>query len=213
MFVDFWPRWDSYFGFLARFGPFRAIPRPGSDSGSSDLRFQHVRRQQVMKYVMFMKFQKMETWNFSKTENNDVLAKNTGSETYLEFKIWISAFNLLFDFLLSPKSRRVMTKTAIFQLGQFLKNNTVYTLSCPMPGLFMAHAWLIQSFYVAHTWPPYGLIYTSGQLKTLWAWNGMEGFSGKTLFVLLPYVYIYIYIYIATWLVHKTCAVSCTWLM
>ena len=42
---------------LIRLGPFRAIPRPDSDSGRSDLRFQHVRPQQIMKYVIVMKFQ------------------------------------------------------------------------------------------------------------------------------------------------------------
>ena len=51
----FWSIFDpvgiSILGFLPRFGPFRAIPRPDSDSGRSDLRFQHVRPQQIMKYV------------------------------------------------------------------------------------------------------------------------------------------------------------------
>ena len=55
----FWSIFDpvgiSILGFLARFGPFRAIPRPDSDSGRSDLRFQHVRPQQIMKYVISMK--------------------------------------------------------------------------------------------------------------------------------------------------------------
>ena len=61
----FWSIFDpvgiSILGFLARFGPFRAIPRPDSDSGRSDLRFQHVRPQKIMKYVMFMKFQNLKT--------------------------------------------------------------------------------------------------------------------------------------------------------
>ena len=60
----FWSNFDpvgiSILGFLVRFGPFRAIPRPDSDSGRSDLHFQHVRPQKIMKYVIFMKFQKME---------------------------------------------------------------------------------------------------------------------------------------------------------
>ena len=47
------------FDCLARFGPFRAIPRPDSDSGRSDLRFQHVRPRQIMKYVSFMKLQQL----------------------------------------------------------------------------------------------------------------------------------------------------------
>ena len=65
----------SILGFLARFGPFRAIPRPDSDSGRSDLRFQHVRPQKIMKYVISMKFQKMEKCVFIKIEQMDVLAK------------------------------------------------------------------------------------------------------------------------------------------
>ena len=40
----------SIFEFLARVGPFRAIPRPDSYSARSDLRFQHVRPQPIMKY-------------------------------------------------------------------------------------------------------------------------------------------------------------------
>ena len=51
----------SILDFLSRFGPFRAIPRPDSDSGRSDLRFQHVRPQQIMKYVISMNFQHLET--------------------------------------------------------------------------------------------------------------------------------------------------------
>ena len=65
----------SIFDFLAGFGPFRAIPRPDSDSGRSDLRFQHVRPQQIMKYVMFMTIEKLVIFNFSKFETMDVLAK------------------------------------------------------------------------------------------------------------------------------------------
>ena len=64
----------SILGFLARFGPFRAIPRPDSDSGRSDLRFQHVRPQQIMKYAISMKFQTLEKMEFSKIENMDFLA-------------------------------------------------------------------------------------------------------------------------------------------
>ena len=53
------PVGTSILEFLARFDPFRAIPRPDSDSGRSDLRFQHVRPQQIMKYVISINFQKM----------------------------------------------------------------------------------------------------------------------------------------------------------
>ena len=74
----FWSIFDpvgiSILGFLARFGPFRAIPRPDSDSGRSDLRFQHVRPQNIMKCVIFMEFQKLETCNFMNIEKMDVLA-------------------------------------------------------------------------------------------------------------------------------------------
>ena len=96
----FWSMFDpvgiSILGFLARFGPFRAIPRPDSDSGRSDLRFQHVRPQQIMKYVISMKFQKLKTCFLIKLETKS--CKNTGSETYLEFKIWIAAFSPFFIF-------------------------------------------------------------------------------------------------------------------
>ena len=47
----------SIFDFLAGFGPFRAIPRPDSDSGRSDLRFEHVRPQKIMKYAISWIFQ------------------------------------------------------------------------------------------------------------------------------------------------------------
>ena len=54
-FVD--PVGISILDMLTRFGPFRATPRPDSDSGRSDLRFQRVRPHKIMKYVMFMTFQ------------------------------------------------------------------------------------------------------------------------------------------------------------
>ena len=64
----------GFLDFLAHVGPFRAIPRPDSDSGRSDLRFQHVRPQQIMKYVIFMKFQKLNKCNVSKLETIDFLS-------------------------------------------------------------------------------------------------------------------------------------------
>ena len=64
----------SIFDVLDRVGPFRAIPRPDSDSGRSDLRFQHVRPQQIMNYVFFIKFRILKTFNFSKIENTNFLA-------------------------------------------------------------------------------------------------------------------------------------------
>ena len=72
----------SIFDVLARFGPFRAIPRPDSDSGRSDLRFQHVRPQQIMKCVMFMIFQILENPKFIKIEQTYFIANKQAPEPF-----------------------------------------------------------------------------------------------------------------------------------
>ena len=63
----------SILDLLPHFGPFHAIPRPDSDSGRSDLRFQHVRPQQIMKYVMFMMFQILKNLKIINIEKSEFL--------------------------------------------------------------------------------------------------------------------------------------------